>query len=47
METFDVEYFDTVNGGSGQVRLSFDGITGLMHWLSAHPGYLIRSLRKA
>lgn len=46
MQTFDIAYFDTLEGGSGLVRVSFEGIQGLADWLSSHPGYLIRALRR-
>lgn len=46
MEAYiDVSYFDAINGGSGQVRLTVIGVSGLADWLKANPGYLIREIR--
>ena len=41
MRYYNVSYFDTLQGGSGLVRIEVDK---LHHWLKEHPGYLIRCL---
>ena len=41
MKYYNVSYFDTIQGGSGLVRVEVDK---LHIWLKEHPGYLIRHL---
>ena len=39
----DVDYFDSLNGGSGRTRMAREQ---LIEWLDAHPGYLIRKIQE-
>ena len=40
--SYDISYFDTLRGGSGQTRVL---VADLHTWLTDHPGYLIRALQ--